>query len=346
MPKIIVTDRLADTLKMLRMQNGIKSKDLAKHLGKTPGYVSKLEKQEVKNIEIETVESIFSFILGADYKKTEIWEQIYASLQIKYSKAKIEEEIWFANFDTVYRYIPVPDSIVDFINQKISELNINRDLLLKRINANEALCEEEINNSKRKCNIWYPSIVGEGSYIKIDMSQQMLSNILDKKMLSCPYVFVFCILYYVLKIEKYGDTVTIDVSHTQQLYQKTTTILNDHKFYSIIERDNIMRCAQSQEELQELLSSFDNDNVKLIGEILGRLKFASDLDIRRTNERLSSFLENLKADVWFTLKTISLDYHQLESIDTSQRKEFLKDVELLIQKYTDKQKTIKNTETY
>ena len=91
MPKIIVTDRLADTLKMLRMQNGIKSKDLAKHLGKTPGYVSKLEKQEVKNIEIETVESIFSFILGADYKKTEIWEQIYASLQIKYSKAKIEE---------------------------------------------------------------------------------------------------------------------------------------------------------------------------------------------------------------------------------------------------------------
>ena len=217
---------------------------------------------------------------------------------------------------------------------------------MKRINANEALCEEEINNSKRKCNIWYPSIVGEGSYIKIDMSQQMLSNILDKKMLSCPYVFVFCILYYVLKIEKYGDTVTIDVSHTQQLYQKTTTILNDHKFYSIIERDNIMRCAQSQEELQELLSSFDNDNAKLIGEILGRLKFASDLDIRRTNERLSSFLENLKADVWFTLKTISLDYHQLESIDTSQRKEFLKDVELLIQKYTDKQKTIKNTETY
>ena len=81
MPKIVVTDRLADTIKMLRMQTGIKSKDLAEHLGKTPGYVSKLEKQEVKNIELETVESIFSFILGNDYKKTEIWEQIYASLQ-------------------------------------------------------------------------------------------------------------------------------------------------------------------------------------------------------------------------------------------------------------------------
>ena len=48
MPKIVVTDKLADTIKMMRMQNGIKSKDLAEHLGKTPGYVSKLEKQEVK----------------------------------------------------------------------------------------------------------------------------------------------------------------------------------------------------------------------------------------------------------------------------------------------------------
>ena len=45
MPKIVVTDKLADTIKMMRMQNGIKSKDLAEHLGKTPGYVSKLEKQ-------------------------------------------------------------------------------------------------------------------------------------------------------------------------------------------------------------------------------------------------------------------------------------------------------------
>ena len=148
MPKIVVTNRLADTLKMLRMQNGIKSKDLAEYLGKTPGYVSKLEKQEVKSIEIETVESIFSFILGEDYKKTEIWEQIYASLQIKYSKAEIQGEIWFKNFDTVHRYIPIPDSIIDFLNQKIFELNITREYLLKRINANEDLSEEEINNHK------------------------------------------------------------------------------------------------------------------------------------------------------------------------------------------------------
>lgn len=328
------------------MQNGIKSKDLAEYLSKTPGYISKLEKQEVKNIELETVESIFSFILGDDYKKTEIWEQIYASLQIKYSKTEIDEEIWFTNFDTVYRHIPIPESLVDHLNEKIISLNITRELLLDRINANEALSEEEILDKNLKVNKWYPAISGKGSSIKICMSSNRLSDILDKKSLSAPHVFVYCILYYLLKIEKHGSIVDIDDELDKQLHRETTSILNTHKFYSISEREAIVSQAQSKEEIHNLLSYFDNDNAKLISEILGELKFASDMDIRITNDRLTGFLKNLSTDVWFTLRLISLDYHLLESVDISQRKEFLKEVDELIKKYTDTQKNIKNTETY
>lgn len=346
MPKIIVTDKLADTIKMLRMQNGIKSKDLAHHIEKTPGYVSKLEKQEIKSIEIEMVESIFAFILGEDYKKTEIWEQIYASLQIKHSKAEIENEVWFVNFDTVHRYIPIPDSIVDLLNNKIAELGISRDLLLERINANEALSDEEKNDETIKFNSWYPSKSGKGTSIKIKMVNSALSDILDKEALSAPYIYVFCILYYLLKIEYYGNVVKIEDSQTQQLYTQTTTILNAHKFYSIIERENIVSSAKSKEEIKKLLSSFDNANIKLISEILEGLKFASDLDVRTTNQRLEEFLRNLNENVWFTLKIISLDYHLLEPVDVEQRKEFIKDVEALIHKYTEAHKNNKNTETY
>lgn len=346
MPKIVVTDKLADTFKMLRMQNGIKSKDLAEHLGKTPGYISKLEKQKVKNIEIETVESIFSFILGEDYKKTEIWEQVYTSLQLKYSKIEIEEEIWFSNFDTVYRYIPIPDTIIDYFNNKILSLNITRDFLLQKINANEALSAEEINDESIKNNVWYTASTDGKTSIKMCLSEKILSNILDKKMVSSPYVFIFCILYYLLKIEKYGTVIKIDDSQNRQLNQEVKSILNSHKFYSIIERKNILDQAQSQEEIHNLLSSFDNDNAKLISDILGRLKFASDMDIRITNDRLTGFLKNLSTNVWFTLRLVSLEYHLLESVDMPQKKEFLKEVDELIKKYTDIQKNIKNTETY
>lgn len=346
MPKIVVTDRLADTLKMLRVQSGKKSKDLAEYLGKTPGYVSKLEKGEIKSIELETVESIFAFLLGDNYQKTEIWEQVYASLQIKYKKSELEEEIWFDNFDTVYRNIPIPYSLVDLLNEKITNLNISRETLLSRINANEALSDEEKNDPQIQCNKWYPSRTSKGGAIKIHMTKDIFEGILDKTILSTSYVFVFCILYYILKIETYGEQVDIEGPQMQQLYGKTTELLNTHKFYSIVERESIVSRAQSKEEVQGLLSSFDYENATLISDILSELKFASDMDVRVTNQRLAEFLKNLSENVWFTLKMISLDYHLLEPLDVEQRKEFIKDVEMLIVKYTEAQKNIKKTETY
>ena len=217
---------------------------------------------------------------------------------------------------------------------------------MEKINANEALSEEEINDESIKPNVWYTASTDGKTSIKMRISEKTLSNILDKKMLSSPYVFIFCILYYLLKIEKYGTSIKIEDSQIRQLNQEVKSILNSHKFYSIIERRNIVGQAQSQEEIHNLLSSFDNDNAKLIGDILSELKFASDMDIRITNDRLTGFLKNLSTDVWFTLRLISLEYHLLESVDMSQRKEFLKEVDELIKKYTDTQKNIKNTETY
>ncbi|MBQ9842003.1 MAG: helix-turn-helix domain-containing protein [Clostridia bacterium] len=346
MPKIVVTDRLADTLKMLRMQNGIKSKDLAQHLGKTPGYVSKLEKGEVKNIDLEAVESIFLFLLGDDYKKSEIWEQIYASLQIKYSKGEMKKEIWFSNFDTVYRYIPIPDSLVDFINDKLTELTISRETLLSRINANDAISERERNDDSVELNKWYFSAETGRPSIKINMSLRELTSILEKEEPSYPYIYLLCIVYHLLKIEKFGNALNLGNHDIDQLNEEATNVLNSHKFYSIVERDALVSKAHSQEEIMSLLSSFDNQNAKLISNILEELKFASDIDVRMTNQRLEQFLKNLSENVWFTLKMISLDYHLLEPVDVEQRKAFIKEVEALIRKYIEAQKNIKNTETY
>ena len=75
-------------------------------------------------------------------------------------------------------------------------------------------------------------------------------------------------------------------------------------------------------------------------------KIASEYNINITNKRLFSFLENLSKDVWFTLKIVSLDYHLLDSLDFDKRKEFISEIELLIQKYADSQESLKKAETY
>ena len=346
MPKIVVTDSLVETLKMLRTQNSVKSKDLAEYIGKTPGYITKLEKKELKNIELETVERIFEFLLGDSYKSTEAWERIYASLQINYSKKDIDQEIWFCNYDTVYRHLPIPTELICFINDKLSELNLSRDMLLARINANESLSQEDIEDESIKFNVWYPRKDDGGASIKIKLSIEELNNILDGITQSECYVFVFCILFYTLKFEVYHDIVEISDIEYREIYDKTTDTLNSYKFYSIPERDEILSRASSREEVEKLLTSFDNENFKLIQSILTKFKIASDLNIRTTHERLAQFSNNVNANLWFTLKLISLNYQSLAELDIAQRKEFVKDVEDLINSYVTAQKKLEDSETY
>ena len=118
------------------------------------------------------------------------------------------------------------------------------------------------------------------------------------------------------------------------------------ELHLIPEREEILSKASSREEVEKLLTSFDNENFKLIQSILGKFKIASDLNIRRTNERLAQFSNNLNANLWFTLKLISLNYQSLAELDIAHRKEFVKDVEDLINSYVTAQKKLENSETY
>ena len=59
-----------------------------------------------------------------------------------------------------------------------------------------------------------------------NLSEKTLFDILDKKIPSSPYMFIFSILYYILKIEKYGDTIDIDDSQISQLNYNTTCIFD------------------------------------------------------------------------------------------------------------------------
>ena len=346
MAKIIVSQVLADAIKMLRTQKGIKSKELAKEIGRTAGYISKLEKGVIKTIDLELVDTIFSFLIGDNYKDTESWEKIYTSLQIKYTKSDIEEEIWFMNFDTVYRYLPIPEAIIDYVNEKINSLSLTREELLRLINQNAELDSEELNDKSIIENVWYQSKDGKGAAIKMNLKEEIFNGILNKKILSTSYINLFCMVYNILKFEKIKSGIILGEFEHAKLKRETTDILNAYKFYSISERENLINAAQSKEEIQSLLSTFDTNNAKLINDIINDFKLVSDMNVRITNERLADFLKNLDSDLWFILKIISLKFYLLESIEIEKKKEFIKDLEELISKYSIVQKQIKDSETY
>lgn len=339
MAKIMVTRELAETLKSLRIQNNIKATDLAMHLGKSPAYISKLEKGQIQTLKDDEFQKILEYILDDISNSNEIAETLFSSLKYKYSDEEIDQQLWFLNFDTIVRMIPIPDELIDEINQLIFDHNISRKDLLTLINKNQFLTDQEISDERIPYNEWYED-ENKGSCIKIKFEESVFNDLLDKKINVAPYIYPYTILYYffVIICDKTLDEMTNEDCNSFQ--NNATRILNKHKFYSIMERDKLLSSKQNETEKEEILNSFDRDNSKIINEILSEFKFLADANIVVTNDRLKLFLDNLHFDVGFMLKIISLDYNKLNEVDIENKKSFISEVEKLIDKYSTVQKSI------
>lgn len=333
MPRYEVTPGLAETLRAIRLQNKIQANKLAAHIGKSPAYISKLENGSIQTIAPEELSAILKFISGEDHS-VELAEQIYASLKVKYTAKEIEEQLWFINYDTVECRIPLPRSLLEDFIQRITDLGITHQYLCSRINANEALTPEEIADESLPYNQWYQGKKAEGSQsIKIKLTEKQLSDLLGDKFELVPYVFVFCIAFYILKIEKHGDIVSISDEENASLMRAATDLLNSHKFYSISEKNLLIANKQTSEDVNDLLSSFDKDNMEYISDILSGFSFATDHNIKHTNEQLKAFAANMHWDLGFMLRIIGLNYKCLEETSVSNKRQLLSEIEALIQKY-------------
>lgn len=347
MAKTPVTPELANMLKALRLQKNIQAKDLAEKIDRSSAYITKLEKGDVKSIDNDLLDSILSFLTGGDTEGDELVEKIYAIRKQYPSEEEIEEQLWFVNFDTILRRLPIPEKLISCLNDRISTNTIERSILLRRINNNEALTEDEKNDESIEFNRWFsPKKNNSAQSIKILLEEKDLNDILDRKVTFASYIFVFSIAFYILKIERFGEQVVIGDEENSNLMRETTALLNQYKFYSLAEKSKKIANAETQEQINEIWNSFDTENQEILSDILSGFKFASELDIQTTNIRLKDFSSNMHWDIWFMLKLISCRYSDLDELSATMKKEFLNEVEALILKYKELPKAQKSVETY
>ena len=334
MPRAIVTPELSETLRSIRLQNKVQAKNLAAHIEKSAAFISKLENGNIQTIDTDELYKILQYITNED-NSTELADQIYKSLKFKYSAKEIEEQLWFINYETVECLLPLPVELIDNLNTRIERLDISRQYLNSRINANESLSQEELDDNSIVFNQWYhwKHRATNVQSIKIYLSEKRLSAILHKKYDVAPYVFIFVIMFYLLKIEQYGNVVSISDEENKLLMKKTTEELGSYKFWSISEKNLLLSEKETKEEVHDLLSSFDNENIDIISDILSAFKFASDRNIKSTNEQLQRFERNMRWDLGFMLRVISLDFSNLEKTSFSNKKNLLAEIEALIKKY-------------
>lgn len=349
MSRAIITPELSETLRNLRLEHKIQAKQLAEHIHKSRAYISRLENHTLQTIDSEELLSILKYILGDSENNDSLLNEIYEILEFKYSKKDIKEQVWLTNYDTVDRSIPVPKDLVKELNDLSDSLGISREYLLTRINANEALTQAERDDPSIPFNIWHER---KGSYhpldcfIKIKLNINVLNGILDGTLDTSPYIVLFCIVFYILKIQKFDTQVSISEDAYSDLYNDAIDLLNKHKFYSIAEKRRLLSATNNEAEQKAFLSVFDIENRECLERINSQFQRISEYNIKLANKALASFANNLDSDIGFMMRIISLDFAHLDSLNVSNKKALLNEIEEMIKRY-ERLPAEKNTiETY
>lgn len=346
MAKINVTKELAEKIKELRLKNKVKAIDLAEHIDKSSAFISRLESADIKTIDYEELIKIFKFI-----SKDEDLEKLLDRFSSE-TDAELDKQIWYLNFDTVERKIPVPGELIDYINTKITDLDLTIPYVVDYINRNEDLRDliEDYNIviNKYEKNLWHLHTSENGQsthFIVVKLSLSEVKGLLEKKTDTSNYVTMQSIIYNLLRLEcELIDKLSDEAN--EKIKDIAVATLNSYKFYSSLEKIKLLKNVSTEHEINSLLSEFDINNRELVNDLLNHISFLSDWNVKYTNEKMKLINRNFEWDSSYSLTLASLPFYELNNASKSLKGDLLKDIKKLIEEYKNKPEAEKTFETY
>lgn len=331
-----VTPQLAGTIKTLRQNRNITAKFIADSIGKSQSYISRLEKGGIKTITDEELKLIFRLLFPEqkEIPNEDILELVLKTGESKYleSQNNFDDEVWFYNFDTVERWIPIPPEIIDDIIARMNGISLSIVDLVNRINSNEDIREEKIVDPALMDGYWHniakpnekPLLV---IFMKIE--ETTVQKILAKDQRSANYVTILALVYYLIKFEKELSTVK-----DESAWKAAIDYLNQHKFYSISEKSKLLKNIEDESQYETLLTTFEKDNRQYIEHILEIFRSMSTYDLESVNKNLSAFSKNLDWDCGFMMNVISIPFSDFSNMSFTLKKQLLNEIKEITAKYS------------
>lgn len=347
MAKVIVTNELVDLIRSIRIEKKLTAKKISQTLKKSDSYIAKLEAGKIKTLSMEDLESIIAMISDGDKDIESVLEVAYNRLKVKYNSTEIENQLWFYNFDTVGRIIPVPESFCNEINDTLTANSISIDTLVMHINANEFMPKEIASNKEYPFNEWFSYRHADGTsdvYIKMKVDTEDVRDILQRKIIAASYVVFLAIALYTLRYSKGNDP--LDEEKKDQLTTEARTFLRKHRIYKYIEKKEI-RESVSEDQKPDFLSTDDLEVMQELSEIRDLLYLYSDLDVNRAKKQLHVIKKNLEWDAPFIASLMATEFFALgELCSYTVKKDLITELRTVFKKYIDMPEKQRKIESY
>ncbi|MBD5643216.1 helix-turn-helix transcriptional regulator [Clostridium botulinum] len=329
MPVVKVTNNLRNVIKEERKKRKIRGDTLSIEVGKSASYISQIEKGNIATIDVNILFEIFDKIIDLPKKDLPNYVlSLFNDNDIKLTEKDIKKEEWMINLEYQFRMFPITDDIIQFLKNKLDILNITGVELVDQINKNSSLDDDfkdKLEDNKVWININEDGVVHTA--IKFNLSKNFIDDILNKKQKSINKINIQGILYNIFILEGRND-VDADI-----LVDKT---LNDFKFYTLEERNKLIKKAQKEKiDLNDLILKEDNECNKYINKVMKYFIMLRDLNPSFGLEVFSNFNNSLDLNKKLIYNILKLDFSKLKDLSDERKKDFIKDVIKLIDKYSE-----------
>lgn len=322
--EINVTDTLRDTIKKYRKEVGLRGDTLARALKKNTSYISQLETGKIKTIDTSLLTQIFEEIFKDEKTtdKNKKIEDILKQLNFSLSDKELKRQSWMRVMDLQERLIPIPDSIISYIKDKLEKLNLTSEELINIVNQNQDLYDSNYSEDeldKMEDNKVYVTRTNnaESTRIKFNLDSTFLSDILDKKIVRCNFITMQGIIYNILLKEGIDKNIA---------YDNAQDILFEHKFYTMLKKQHL-------EKNSDNLAPYDVQFRKNLNTLADLLNTINNHQPDFLNHILEPFIKNIEKEPSLTLSIIKRDLTSLHKMSKENKANFISDFTELISKY-------------
>ena len=321
---IQLTPQLCDLIKSFRIRNEKTAKDICIAIGKTPSYLSKIESGSTKKIDV----SVFiEFCNAVSNSSVGVKRFIQFAFQ---DETDYTDDTFLAltNIDDViYEFVP-PKDLITYIKTKMTSNNISIIDLVNELNSNKDLSDIEISNYNSLPNNIFVFVDEEKNRfaIKLNYNTDTIKKILENSE-KTNHVTLEAILYSLYKL----CGIQSDKAHIKAI----NTLENRFKVSSIRKIKTISISSKEDEEkyLGKLEPNVENNYRSVIQGIRLALLLSQS---KGGSERIQTMDKNLQQNLGFSFSFMSTDLEKIMPLSKDLKRDFLKDLNKLIEEYSSK----------
>lgn len=332
--KLTVTPELAILIKTLRMQNNITAKDFAEYIGKSPSYITKLERGDMKFLQRDNLTGILTFLAGGGDFYGEVLPGVYRVLLSFMSPDRLVFQGWLIHYDVAERRVSVPPAMAEEISRRLGELKVSSQTLTDLINANldtemtsafpaNEVVLEDYGDSRRVL-------------VRASVSQEEVRRLLAGESPTAGYLLVYNVIYNLFRLIHFPDArkklspedaliVLRNAGAYMEQYQIHALMGFSHLLFS----DDFIR---NQHPLAAL-SDGAGAGVAALSQLTAILREMTAQDALNTTHQLTTFLSTLNWDPAFAMALLGTPFAELNGLSYQNKRKLLEEIRALVDKY-------------